>query len=159
MIRPRIRFEEKNDEVMKRLLREMPKLRGSYVSIGFHEGAGEYDDGTSVVEVALWNEFGTKDTPQRSFIRSTLEEHSDQINRWREEAMVAIVEKGVSTEKALESLGFKLQVLIQNKIKSNVPPPNAESTREHKKREGVPQRTLIETGLMLRSVSYRVVVK
>lgn len=157
MIRPKIQVEVRNSALMDRLLKELPRLKGAFITVGFHEGAGEYEGGgPSVVEVALWNEFGTHAVPQRSFIRSALEEGIDQINRWREQALVDIVERGVPVQKALESLGFKIQVLIQNKIKSNVPPPNAESTREQKRREGVPNRTLIDTDLMLRSVTYRV---
>lgn len=157
MIKAKVVVQEKNSDLMRRLLREMPKLKKAHVTVGFHDDAGEYDGGEpSVVEVALWNEFGTKNVPARSFIRSTIEESIDKINHWREEALVSIIENGVPVEKALEAIGMRIQVLIQNKIKSNVPPPNAESTREAKRREGVPDRTLINTGLMLRSVTYRV---
>lgn len=144
---------------MDHLLKQLPHLRKMYVTIGFHEDAGSYDDGTSVVEVALWNEFGTKTSPVRSFIRSTLEEKVDDINNWREEALKKIIEEGWTAEKALSMIGLRVSILIQNKIKSNVPPPNAPSTVDHKKSEGTANRTLIETGLMLRSVTYRVMTK
>jgi hypothetical protein len=156
MIRPRVKVEVRNSKVMDRLLKELPALKKAYVTVGFHEDAGEYEDGTSVVEVALWNEFGTKTSPSRPFIRAAVDENIEKINKWREEALVDIIEKEMPVAKALESIGFKVQALIQDKIKSNVPPPNAESVRRQKQREGVPQSTLINTGLMLRSVSYRV---
>lgn len=158
MVKPKISFEVRNTAVMDRLLKEMPKLRKSYVTVGFFEGK-TYEDGTDVVEVAMWNEFGTKNTPQRSFIRSTIEENSDKINRWREEALVEIVEKGATAKKALDGLGEKIVILIQNKIKSNVPPPNAPSTMAAKKRENSTNwgRTLMDTETMLNSVTFRTV--
>lgn len=159
MIKPKISFQWKNTELMTHLLKQLPQIKKMYVTIGFHDGAGSYDDGTSVVEVALWNEFGTRDIPSRSFIRSTIEENIDKINALREEALVRIIQDKWPAQKALEMIGFRIQVLIQNKIKSNVPPKAAASTVEHKKREGVPNRTLIETGLMLRSVTYKVMTK
>ncbi len=63
MFSPKIEFQEKNSPEMVRLLKEFDQLKTAFVTIGFHEGAGSYDDGTEVVEVALWNEFGTKKVP------------------------------------------------------------------------------------------------
>ncbi len=94
----------------------------------------------------------------------------DLINQWREDALVNIIEKGWPVKKALDMIGFNLQVLIQNKIKSNIPPeygsgkkPNDGETiqqrQEQKRRRGYPPRTLIETGLMLQSLTFRSVVK
>jgi hypothetical protein len=142
------------------------RLRGferAYVSIGVHEGAGHYENGPEVAEVALWNEYGTAPranhpgTPERSFIRSTIDENDALINSWREEAITKILTGEWGPKKALEAIGFRVQVLIQNKIRSNVPPPNAPSTVEQKRRDGVPPNTLINSGLLLRSVTYRVV--
>lgn len=158
MIRPKITVKKDDSTNYKALMSRLKGLKKCYVTIGFHDDAGEYDDGTSVVEVALWNEFGTDKTPSRSFIRSTIDENMSKINKWREEALENIIYKGWSAQKALEMIGFRIQVLIQNKIKSNVQPANAPSTQAHKAREGVPQRTLIETELMLRSVTYKVVM-
>jgi len=157
MIRSKITVRKDDSSKFKFLRAQLKHLKKAYVTIGFHSDAGQYADGTDVVQVALWNEFGTEKTPSRSFIRSTIDENADKINKWREEALENIIYKGWSVEKALAMIGFRLQTLIQNKIKSNVQPANAPSTQQHKAREGVPNRTLIETELMLRSVTYKVV--
>jgi hypothetical protein len=159
MIKPRVTVQVKNSALMDRLLKELPKLKKAYVTVGFHDDAGQYDDGTQVIEVALWNEFGTRSMPQRSFIRSAIEENVDKINQWREDALVNIIENGWDVKKALDGLGFNIQVLIQNKIKSNVPPPNAPSTVAAKRREGSSNwgHTLMDTELMIQSLTYRTV--
>lgn len=156
MIKSKITTKVKGEEKAKRLMDILKKHPKAYVSIGIHEGAGEYPDGQSVMEVALWNEFGTETIPERSFIRSAIDQNEGKINSWRDEVITNIVEKGWTVEKALETMGFRIQLLIQNKIKSNVPPPLAESTAAAKSRRGRPTVTLIDSGLMLRSVTYKV---
>ncbi len=116
-------------------IREMlKKYKEAYVSIGIHEDAGVYpgQNPPSVVEVALWNEFGTETSPSRSFIRSTMDEKESLINKWREEMIDNILFKEWTVEKALTAMGFRIQILVQNKIKSNVPPPLKESTAREK---------------------------
>lgn len=159
MFKPKIEIKEKNKDSEKKLKDVFQKMGKSFVTIGVHENAGQYEDGTSVVQVALWNEFGTEHIPERSFFRSTLDKHEDQINSWRKEAIEKIIDGKETPEHALESIGFKIRELIKNTILSNVPPPNADSTAAHKRAEGVPVRTLVETNLLLRSVEYHVVMK
>lgn len=139
----------------------MKKVKGfenAYVTIGVHDDAGSYPgpDAPTVMEVALWNEFGTKTSPERSFIRSTIEGNTKAINDWRVEAINNIMNKNWTVKQALEMIGFRVQTLIQNKIKSNVPPPNAASTAKAKAAHGVANSTLIDTGLLLRSIGFKV---
>lgn len=167
IIKPKITTTVKKDE-SKKLLAIIQQTKGAYVTVGVHEDAGKYPEGPSVVEVALWNEFGTRTAPERSFFRSALDENEGKINEWREEAISNMLTKGWTVKQALEMMGFRLQTLIQNKIKSNVPPPNAPSTIIAKTRSGVLPKsglaggregqtsTLIDSGLMLRSITYKV---
>lgn len=153
-----IKTTDKGGKELQAFMKRMRAAKGAFVSIGFHEGAGKYpgNNAPDVVEVALWNEFGTRTTPERSFIRSALDQHEPKLNEWRWEMIYNMMFKGWDLRKALEAMGFRIQVLIQNQIKSNVPPPNAESTLEAKAKKGVPGVTLIDSGLMLRSVTYQV---
>jgi hypothetical protein len=159
MIKAHVKTTEKVSGGYKKFAQQAKFLRGAYVTIGIHEDAGAYPDGTSVVQVALWDEFGTETSPERSFFRSTLDRKEGQINQWREEMIKKIVDGEMTVEKALETLGFRIREMIKNTIQSNVPPPNAPSTLDHKKREGVAPRTLMESTLLLRSVEYKVVLK
>lgn len=145
-------------DTLKKVKKTLERIKGSYVTVGVHEDAGEYEDGTSVAEVALWNEFGTERIPERSFIRSTLHENMSRINGWRQDLLSDVIEDKITLEHALDVLGFRMRELVRAKINSNIPPPNAPSTVAHKRLEGVPPRTLVETGLLARSVEYKVVI-
>lgn len=158
MIIAKVQIKDSGKFWFKKLAKQLEGFDHAYVTIGVHEDAGQYPDGTMVAEVALWNEFGTRFIPERSFIRSAIDENQGLINAWREEAISKIIAGKWTVEKALDALGFRIQVLVQNKIRSNVPPPNAPATVAHKTKEGVPQRTLMETELLLRSIKYKVVL-
>lgn len=161
MVKAKVSTKVIGKENLDRLRVLFKDLSKYYVTVGVHEDAGKYTEGKnppSVVEVALWNEFGTEHTPERSFFRSTLAEKSGLINQWRQEVIGNMITKGWTPAKALETLGFRLQILIQNKIKSNVPPKNAPSVIAHKQAEGLPTTTLMETQLLLRSVTFKVYV-
>lgn len=148
--------EVKGDAEFKKFIAEAKKVDGAYVAIGLHEDAGSYESGVSVVEVGLWNEFGTETAPERSWMRSAIDEKREELEEFRGECLNKIADGQLTVRKALEMLGFRIQIILQNKIKSNVPPANAPSTMAHKEREGVEQTTLMESKLMLRSVTYKV---
>lgn len=159
MISIKMEVTDKQDPKWLAFLKELKRAKESYVTIGLHEDAGEYPGGPSVVEVGLWNEFGTDTSPERSFLRTAIDKNEEKIGEWREEAITNMMERGWSTQKALEMLGFRIQQLVQRQIQSDVPPPNAKSTVDAKIRDGVATNTLQWTKLMLRSVTYKVVLK
>lgn len=157
MIKSKVTTTVTGAEKVRAIRAQLKLLMGSYVTIGVHDDEF-YPDGTQVALVAMFNEFGTDDIPERSFIRSSIRGGESQINAWREEALNNMIDKQWTAEKALNMMGFRIQELIRNKIKSDVPPPNAASTQDRKRRLGVPQRTLMETQKLLNSVTYRVVL-
>lgn len=152
------------------VMKKIKQLAKSYVTIGIHESAGSYPGGASVVEVGMWNEFGTETAPERSWMRATIDENLGLLNQWREEMFTNIVEKGWTVQKALEAIGMRIQILLQNKIKSNVPPPygtgkgKADAVEIAKRQAAKEARvghheTLRETELLLRSITYQVVIR
>jgi hypothetical protein len=159
LIKSHTKTTVKGQDKVDALRKAIGRHKTAYVEIGFHEDAGEYEDGTSVVQVALWNEFGTETSPERSFFRTAIDENAAKINEWRNEMIGNIIEKSWTVQKCLDTMGFRIQVLVQNKIKSNLPPPNAPSTLEAKARAGTGSNTLMNTKLMLRSVTYKSVLK
>ncbi len=179
MVKPKVTVTEKGKDDWEKYAKAFKNMNKAYVTVGIHEGAGQYQgkNAPMVFEVALWNEFGTDRIPARPFMGLAIDGGMGKINAWREEAIDKILNDGWSVQKGLEMLGFRIQVLIQNKIKSNVPPPNAPSTVKAKQKAGVlPKKfkegtdnkgrpysdrtkTLIDTGLMLRSVTYKVFVE
>lgn len=161
MIAVRVNISDSGKSERENLPKRLRSFQSSYVTIGVHDGAGTYPGGDApeVVEVALWMEFGTRDVPERSYLRSVVNESGDQIRGFMEEAAAKVVLENWGVERAWSLVGERVKILVQNKIKSNVPPPLAESTKKGKLSRGVAPVTLIDSGLLLRSISYRVTVK
>lgn len=135
--------------------RRVRTLGGSTLQVGVKKTEA-YDDGTLVWEVALYNEFGTDQIPERSFIRSTMKENAALLNRWRKELVGKMVTDNWGEQMVLNTLGYRMAELIRAKVMSDVPPENAESTKERKRRLGVPLRTLVETGKLRDAITYTV---
>lgn len=160
MIRSHTKTTTKGDgeERVRRLLKILKQAPKAHVQVGFFEGTS-YPGGPDVVEVALWNELGTRKTPARSFMGTAIDEAEASIAKWRDEIIEGIVEKGWTIEQGMEFMGEKIKGLIEAKIKSNVGPPDAPSTAAQKAHEGAAPDTLIHSGLMLRSLTYKVFLK
>jgi hypothetical protein len=152
----------KGQEGVTRLREALAKYPNAYVTIGVHEGAGVYppdadgNPGPLVAEVALWMEWGTRTIYPRPFMSQAIDEKTELINQWREQSMKKIASGEWDVPKALESMGFRLMTLVQRKIKSNMPPQNFPDTVKQKRKDGVPARTLVWSGLLLRSITYQV---
>ena len=177
VVKTRVTTNIKDLSLGKKAVAELVKrMGGAEVSIGVLSTAQPYPDGTTVAEVALWNEFGTRSIPERSFLRSAVDDNGDKIDRWIKEMWQdAIHSTWIETRvnfpklrKGLESIGFKVKELVQTKIQSNVPPPygsgkHGNSSKEVAKRQEEKRKrgavrgdtTLIETGHLLKSISWR----
>lgn len=155
MIRPQIETKMTGHEKMDRLKKALSKYRKAYVTVGVHQDAGEYKGDVSVVEVALFNEFGTWHIPKHPFMTLTLSKNEDKLNRMREEIIENIASGKWDIDKGLNYLGFNLMVMVQNQIKSNMPPENAESTKKAKLAKGIAPNTLMDSLLLLRSITYK----
>lgn len=132
----------------KRYFQELKKLAEMEVVVGFQEGQ-KYDDGTSLPEVAAYNEFGSSDTPERPFMRQSFENHEPEL-----QAACDMVNKtlagGGTAEGALNTLGVFCKGLVQQEIVDGGFAPNAPSTIRQKKSD----QPLIDTGHMRQSVNY-----
>lgn len=113
------------------------------------------DSGLTVEEIAILNEFGSKDghTPERSFIRSTLRENRGKIERMMRIATSRVVFKRVPVAAALRVVGHFVADEIRKKIFSGVQPENAEATVE-KKGHGM---TLRDSFILASSIGYEVI--
>ena len=54
---------------LKRLTKEIKELTTKEIKIGISGDVGTYPDGTKIVEVGRWHEYGLGDNPRRSFLR------------------------------------------------------------------------------------------
>jgi uncharacterized protein YjiS (DUF1127 family) len=140
-------------------LRRYSEVRGLVVEAGFpgalgqvpskgHEGEGPPP---SVLQVAVWNEFGTETSPPRPFMRQTVTRHRVVL---RSQLAQALRDYGVSRtpiERVAARLGVVLRGAIQETITAGEYIPNAPYTIARKKSS----RPLIDTGQMRQSVRWR----
>ena len=126
------------DRGWARLRAELEKARGRpHVKVGVlaadadkaYEGGG-----TTVLDVAIWNEFGTERIPERSFLRSTADEQRAAMGSRMQAYMRAFENGSLSISGALERIGLEMQAAIKHTIVTMTDPPNAPSTIRAKAR-------------------------
>ncbi len=145
------------DKGYKKIRQQLKSVDDSFVEIGIHEDAGQYKDGTRIVDVAFWNEYGTKRIPARPFIRSTAKEGRRKFKKLAKYFYLKMIaSKGkFSAEKALDGLGFNVSQAVKNKILNIWKPPNAPSTLARKKGRGKP---LVDSWTLFRSIAWKTTV-
>ena len=148
----RVAVTEDRDRGEKEIKRAFKKLKGSFVTVGVHDGTGEYPNGVAVSQVAFWNEFGTKNIPQRSFIRSTVDENAQLFNSEIKRIQGQVLSLKITPAAGLRKLGRRVQEAIKKKILTGPFEPNAPSTLAGK--DGT--KPLIDTKLLLRSINFEV---
>jgi hypothetical protein len=157
----------------KKLNSELKKLEQKpFVKIGV-QGKDASDDktvrnydgsisklsGITVVEIANFHEFGLG-VPERSFLRSTLDENRNKYTNIVKELRTEITKGVWDTKTALEILGQKIVSDVKQKIYDGIPPELAESTIQNKTVAGRTGETpLIDTGQLVQSITYTVEMK
>lgn len=123
------------------------KMQGS-VNVGFLAGA-TYPDGTSVAQVAFWNEYGTTSAPARPFFRTMVARESPG---WS--LLIAKAAKHYNYDAAtvLQFMGVKISEELQQSIRGWSTPGNAASTIAEKGFDN----PLLRTGHMQNSVDFEV---
>ncbi len=113
----------------------------------FLQGKEKFDG--PVAQVAFWNEFGTKKSPPRPFMRSTVAKKSP---RWGNGLGKALRDNGYNAHDALVVMGEVIQGQIRQSIVEWKDPPNAQLTVDLKGFND----PLVASGRMLRSVDFQV---
>lgn len=124
---------------------------GSTVRVGFLESA-TYQDGTSVPMVAAINEFGapSRGQPPRPFFRRMI---AAKEHEWGPALALQLKATNYDTTRALDRLGEGIAGQLRESITTLIDPPLAPSTIA---RKGF-VKPLVDTGLLLGSVSHEVV--
>lgn len=140
------------------------KLKSGGVETGVLYGAGDHPnaDGVSMVELAIWMEFGTwrksgsrsgasvEWSPPRSFIKSTADDKRDEYRALQKKLLALVLKGKMTVERAESIIGMKVQSDIQLTILELVTPPNTESTIKAKKSDN----PLIEDGHLQGSIKW-----
>lgn len=133
----------------KRYFEKLKKLSKMEIRVGFQGWTNAYKDGTDLIDVAAFNEFGTSDIPARPFMRQSFESHEDKLEAAGRRANNALA-RGDSVEQVLKRTGVAAKGLIQKEIREGEFVPNKPSTVSKKGSD----QPLIDTGHMRQSVQY-----
>lgn len=131
------------------------------IAIGFPAGkttSVQYPDGTPVIDVAVYNNYGTFNEdgtvhiPPRPFLDVGGIRASEETKQMRIALMRKIREGQIDMEHAADMIGAKAAAIMKRTIRDFDDPPNAPSTIAQKKSDN----PLIDTGLMMQSVTWDV---
>lgn len=114
-------------------------------------GGDKNDDGVSLPNIALWNEFGTGRIPARRFLRDA----QNKANKRGANLVKARLDEGTNVDSLCKELAIMLTDEIKKSIRTGNWEPNAPSTIR-KKHSSKP---LIDTGQLLNSAHGAVVLK
>jgi len=107
----------------------------------------------TVLQIATWQEFGTKTIPARSFVRGFFDEKSGVAKTMMENACKAILTgKSKNLDQDFEKIGTKLAAMCKQRIVAGIEPELAQSTIDAKG-SSTP---LIDTGQLRSSITYKV---
>lgn len=137
----------------KKIAKNIKGLAKKEVAVGFPRG-GEaasltYDEGASVLDVAVWNQFGTKHIQARPFMDYGTEAMIADVKGEMEAVAEQANRREISADQALRSIGVFGEKSIQEAITDGMYAPNAPQTV---KRKGS-SKPLIDTGKMRQSVA------
>ena len=152
----------------KKLFAEIAKLVELEVESGFTSGkqgydqsnssvnVEDYDNGTTIAEVAAYNEFGTKNSdgsqriPERPFMRQSVEKNEDMIGKVGEELFKQFAQGKLTADEAIRKMGALQVGLIQKEIRDGGFAENDAATIKRKDSS----KPLIDTAHMMQSIHY-----
>lgn len=118
------------------IAKNIEELNDLEIRVGFTgpNGSISYADGITVSNVAMYQEYGTKHIPKRSFIRSSMLQQESKVAKIMEDAVQDIVMNDKSPIDAASDIGKKVSKIIYDKADSapSWAIPNAQSTIDKK---------------------------
>lgn len=102
-----------------------------------------------VAQVAFWQEFGTKTSPPRPFMRFTFAKYG---GKWGKQLGEALIHTKYNVEDALAIMGLTMQEQVRTSIRNWRDPANSAITAGLKGKN----KPLIDSGQMLRAVDFQV---
>ena len=132
--------------------------RDGFVEVGYFANKEKHPESqTDLAQIAIQNEFGTSTIPERSFMRSSVDENNDKIMKYAAEERLRVADGKQSFDKFLNKTGLYVKAIIQKKITlaGAWAVPNAPSTVDAK---GGRQTPLVDTSFMLKNIDFKKVV-
>lgn len=140
---------------LSKLAASANNAKTTVVKAGFFESA-KYPDGTSVVDVAVKNEYGEGNIPPRPFMAQTFDKHQE---KWLDMVNKAVIAQTKAQNLDYSKIGNMLGLVMQGDIRDTIVNgnfvPNSPYTIA-KKGKDTPLR---DTLVMMNAVNYQVVKK
>lgn len=140
--------------------RNMRQMNGSYVKVGLQSGSvhkGREGHLSDLVAIGAIHEYGTKNVPERSFMRTTFDEQKPQLTLLKKRLVSSITSRRINTEQGLRILGEFMASAIKKKITDIQYPPLKNPSKKRAK-GGIPN-PLVDTGQLRAGVTPVVVIK
>lgn len=146
---------KKNTKVLKDIEKKLIKASHDAVQVGFFDGKLHPSGDMTIAEVAAIQEFGTREVPERPFMRTTI---------MKDREFVTYLENGISTiiwgvkpnaKQGLKGAGQVLAEAMKESVETWTTPINSRATV---RRKGFND-PLVETGTMRENISWRLVSK
>lgn len=147
MVNIRVR-RKGNADAMLNKIKDRFKKSGK-VKVGFPAGKQSQE----ILERAVYNNFGTRDIPERNFMQLGISQNKRSIEAASSRIAKRIVTGTITPNQGINQLGLYGVGLIQKAITDLSSPANAASTIEAKGSSN----PLIDTGEMRQSVTHEVV--
>lgn len=144
------------DKGMSGFLSAVSKLQKKTLKVGvFSDAVNNEQKGiTYVADYAIANEYGTSRIPERSFMRSTIDECQDQWSKSMADVLMDITQGKKNIDTELYKIGAIARKDIIAKIGSDISPKNAPATI--KKKGASKNKTLIDSGVLRSSIEARI---
>ena len=141
------------DRGYKALVDRVYAIRKPKISVGITETSGAAMDGNlTVLDIAIINEFGLGNVPERSFLRAWFDENEPRTRQMVVAMMTSVIAGKRTKEQAIKLLALRFVAEIQARIVAGIAPANAPSTIKAKG-SSTP---LIDKGILRSSISFRI---
>lgn len=138
------------DMGIDKVLENVIELGGKQVKVGIQAGSGSHD-GVDILDIAIYNHFGTRNIPSRPFVSDCFDKNQGQISEAKKRIVYRVME-GMPASTGLAQLGQWYQDVLKGHIRNGGWVPNAPVTI---KRKGS-SRPLIDTGQLVNSVRWKI---
>lgn len=137
------------DHGFDNIIRQALKLDGKGVKVGIRRGKGSHD-GTDMLDIAVYNHFGTATIPARPFVSDCAEKNAGQIKEAQKRLVYRVYQGNLSADGALAQLGAWYVNVQKGHILHGGWTPNAPATI---KRKGS-NKPLVDTGQLVNTVDW-----
>ncbi len=148
-----VSIKQKNPGWIDRLRKLFKRQSGREVAIGYPKGqdglsSPHYDSGASIIDVAIWNNFGTENIPRRPFMDNAGPALQKMWNKLQRQMQAKIQAGQLSEETLMKTAALMGETEVRKAIDALDSPPNSPVTIAAKKSS----KPLIDSGDMRKYV-------